>query len=83
LTKEGRVVNVTRPKHNFIERDARRILKTPWTQNDPIFIPYRYWLQFHYIFYQILKDWSAAKCIFYWGASLQGTLSQLAYDEDG
>ena len=29
--KEGRVVNVTRPKHNFTERDARRILKTPWT----------------------------------------------------
>ena len=55
MTKEGLVANIKRPKHNFTERDARRILKTPWTKDDPIFIPHRYRLQFHYIFIEFLR----------------------------
>jgi hypothetical protein len=30
LSKEGVVVHITRPKHNFTERDVRRLLRTPW-----------------------------------------------------
>jgi hypothetical protein len=46
---QGEVVYVKRPKHLFTKRDARRVLRTPWIEDDPIFIPQRYRVQFHYI----------------------------------
>jgi len=50
---------VRRPKHLFTERDARRLLRTPWTEDDPIFIPERYRIQFHYIFLEFC--WTGAR----------------------
>ena len=49
LTLEGLVVNKRRPKHNFAARDLTRILITLWTQDDLIFIPERYRIQFTFI----------------------------------
>lgn len=43
------MVNVHRPKHNFTARDLTRILSTLWTQDDLIFIPERYRVQFTFI----------------------------------
>jgi Protein of unknown function (DUF3435) len=50
LTVEGLVVNVHQPKHNFTNTDLTRILLALWTQDDLIFIPERYRVQFTFIF---------------------------------
>ena len=42
-------MNKRRPKHNFAARDLTRILITLWTQDDLIFIPERYRIQFTFI----------------------------------
>jgi hypothetical protein len=47
LPEEGRVVHIKRPKYLFTERDVCRLLRTPWTEDDLIFIPQRYLVQFH------------------------------------
>ena len=49
LTKERLVVNKRRAKHNFTTRDLDRTLLTLWTQDDLIFIPERYRIQFTFI----------------------------------
>jgi Protein of unknown function (DUF3435) len=49
LTVEGLVINRRRPKHNFTTRDLTRLLLTLWTQDDQIFIPERYRVQFTFI----------------------------------
>ena len=49
LTVEGLVINKRKPKHNFSERDLTRILISLWTQDDLIFIPERYRIQFTFI----------------------------------
>ena len=46
---EGLVVNNRRPKHNFAARDLTRIPLTLWMQDDLIFIPERYRIQFTFI----------------------------------
>jgi hypothetical protein len=53
------VVNKHRPKHNFAARDLTRILRALWTQDDPIFIPERYRVQFTYIIH--VYCWTGAR----------------------
>jgi len=80
LTEEGLVVNIKRAKHLFTERDARRLLKAPWTEDDPIFIPQRYQVQFNFIFLEFC--WTGARL----GAFFTGGLRYkvgLAYEQDG
>jgi len=45
LSEEGLVVNFRRPKHLFTERDARRLLRTPWTEDgiNPVLEPVQCW----------------------------------------
>jgi len=61
------VVNIRRPKHLFTERDARRLLKTPWTQDDSTFITERYRIQFNFIFLEFCWTGARLGCIFHWG----------------
>jgi hypothetical protein len=72
LTVEGFVVNKTRPKHNFRDRDLTRLLVTPWTANDLIFIPERYRVQFTFIVR--VYCWIGARigALFHRRASIQG-----------
>jgi hypothetical protein len=53
------VVNKHRPKYNFAARDLTRILRALWTQDDPIFIPERYRVQFTYIIH--VYCWTGAR----------------------
>lgn len=46
---KGLAVNKRRPKHNFTASDLTRLLRTLWTQDDLIFIPERYRVQFTFI----------------------------------
>jgi hypothetical protein len=50
LTEEGLVVNIRKPKHLLPKRDVYRLLQTLWTQDNLIFIPERYRIQFTFIF---------------------------------
>jgi hypothetical protein len=49
LVEEGLTANAYRPKHIFTWRDLNRLLITLWTQDDLIFIPERYRLQYAFI----------------------------------
>ena len=78
------MVNIRRPKHLFTKRDVYRLLQTPWTQDDPIFIPERYRIQFTFIFLEFC--WTGARL----GAFFDGGLRykvcfflELAYGQDG
>lgn len=57
--EEGLVVNVKRKKHNFTQKDLDCVFTSLWTQNDPIFIPERYRLQFTFIF--LVYCWTGAR----------------------
>jgi hypothetical protein len=59
LTAEGVVVDIRPEKHQFTRRDLTLILVTLWTQDDLIFIPERYRLQFTLIFR--MYCWTGAK----------------------
>jgi hypothetical protein len=63
------VVNIRRPKHLFTERDLNRLLRTPWTEDDPIFIPQRYRIQFHYIFLEYC--WTGARVFAFFTGGLR------------
>jgi hypothetical protein len=58
------VVHIEKLKHLFIKRDARRVLRTPWTEDDPIFIPQRYRIQFHYIFLEFRRTGARLSAFF-------------------
>ena len=77
------MVNIKRPKHNFTERDARRILKAPWTKDDPIFIPHRYRIQFHYIFIEFLRTGARLGTFFTGGLRYKVRFFQLTYGQHG
>jgi hypothetical protein len=69
-------------KHLFTERDARRILKALWTKDDPIFIPHRYRIQFHYIFLEYLRTGARLGAFFSGGLRYNVHFSWPVYDED-
>ncbi|KAK5080233.1 hypothetical protein LTR05_008746 [Lithohypha guttulata] len=49
LTAQGLLVNVRRPKHNFTVTDLSRIVVAAWTNDDLVFTPERYRIQFTFI----------------------------------
>lgn len=49
LTLEGIVVNKHRPKHNFTDRDLKRVYLTLWSRDDLIYISERYRVQTTFI----------------------------------
>jgi hypothetical protein len=64
LVEEGVVAAINRLKQNFTERDAHRVLKCPWTQDLPIFLPYRYRIQFHYILLEYCRTGARLNAFF-------------------
>lgn len=83
MTEEGLVVNIRRPKYPFTERDARRLLKTPWTQDDPIFIPERYRIQFNFIFLEFCWTGARLGAFFTGGFATRYVFLRLAYEQVG
>ena len=53
------MVNKHRPKHNFAAHDLTRLLRALWIQDDPIFIPERYRVQFTFII--LVFCWTGAR----------------------
>jgi len=77
------VVHIEKPKHLFTKRDARRVLRTPWTEDDPIFIPQCYRVQFHYIFLEFCWTGARLSAFFTGGLRNRVGLLQLGCELDG
>lgn len=73
LTEEGVVVNIQLAKHTFTSRDLTRLPVTLWTQDDLMFIPERYRLQYTLIIR--LYCWTGARLSAFFTGGLRLGLS--------
>jgi hypothetical protein len=77
------VVSIRRPKHPFTERDARRLLRTPWMQDDPIFVPECYRIQFNFIFLEYCGTGARLGVFFTGGLRHKVRFLQPVREQDG
>jgi hypothetical protein len=59
LTSEGIVIHKRNEKHLFTQKDLNNIFLVLWTNDDLVFIPERYPIQFTFIF--LVYCWTGAR----------------------